>query len=77
MSTLLLDLLTEEEDQVDNTTREFRFDIPLLAKRTINTIDYLQALPTTRGRLIGTFGASTGGAGSFLFLIIQRIDDIG
>jgi dienelactone hydrolase len=62
LGTLLMDLLTREEDAIDNYTRQFRFDIALLASRLIAAIDWLSSQPTTRGLPIGLFGASTGAA---------------
>src|SRR5512145_1489199 len=46
IATLMMDLLTPEEERVDNQTREFRFDIDLLAKRLIAAIDWTTAQPT-------------------------------
>jgi len=60
--TLLLDLLTAAEEQVDLATRQLRFDIGLLAGRLIEVTDWLQREPTTRGLPTGYFGASTGAA---------------
>lgn len=65
-ATLLMDLLTTKEDQVDAITREFRFNIPLLAQRVTGTIDWLAAHERA-GRLpIGLFGASTGAAAALI-----------
>jgi putative phosphoribosyl transferase len=62
LGTLLLDLLTEREERVDIGTREYRFDISLLARRLVAAIDWLGRQPDT-GRLpVGLFGASTGAA---------------
>jgi putative phosphoribosyl transferase len=58
LGTLLLDLLTPQEDQV----REARFDIALLTSRLADAIHFLAANPSTRGLPIGLFGASTGAA---------------
>jgi dienelactone hydrolase len=57
-----MDLLTREEDEVDRFTRQFRFDIGLLADRLTGAIDWLERQPETRGLPIGLFGASTGAA---------------
>ena len=66
LATLLLDLLTEDEEQVDVRTRELRFDIPLLARRMVAAIDWLEHAPAT-GRLpVGCFGASTGAAAALI-----------
>ena len=65
-ATLLLDLLTPEEEQVDEVTRHLRFDIGLLAGRLVATVDWLQAGDATRRRSIGLFGASTGAAAALV-----------
>ncbi|HEU5025854.1 MAG TPA: alpha/beta hydrolase, partial [Spirillospora sp.] len=66
IGTLLLDLLTEQEDQVDRVTAALRFDIELLTMRLIGTVDALaeglESAPHTAGLRIGLFGASTGAA---------------
>ena len=59
-ATLLFDLLTEEEEEIDDQTREFRFDIELLTKRLIEVTQFIQKYEATRGMKIGYFGASTG-----------------
>src|SRR5438270_9638067 len=64
--TLLLDLLTAAEEQVDLQTRHLRFDIPLLAGRLLEAGDWLQHEPSTRDLSIGCFGASTGGGAALL-----------
>src|SRR5436853_7079064 len=56
LGTLLLDLLTEDEEQRDLRTRELRFDIPLLAERTIAAVDWLGGEPATAERVVGCFG---------------------
>jgi putative phosphoribosyl transferase len=62
LGTLLMDLLTRDEDAVDQFTREFRFDIGLLADRLTGAIDWVEQRPETRGLPVGIFGASTGAA---------------
>ncbi|WP_067458471.1 dienelactone hydrolase family protein [Actinomadura macra] len=66
IGTLLLDLLTEHEDQLDSLTATLRFDIELLTMRLIGTIDRLseglESAPRTAGLPLGLFGASTGAA---------------
>jgi putative phosphoribosyl transferase len=64
--TLMLDLLTEAEEQVDLRTRHLRFDIALLVDRLVQTIDWLQEEPSTRRLPIGCFGASTGGGAALV-----------
>src|SRR5215210_1913646 len=41
IATLLIDLLTEEEEEIDLQTRHLRFDIGLLAHRLIGATDWL------------------------------------
>src|SRR5688500_17692059 len=62
LGTLLMDLLTRDEDAVDQVTRQFRFDIGLLGDRLTDAIDWLERQPKTRELTIGLFGASTGAA---------------
>lgn len=62
LGTLLLDLLTAEESEIDERTGELRFDIELLSGRLIGAIDWLAVSPETRELRIGIFGASTGAA---------------
>ena len=76
LGTLLIDLLTEEEERIDLRTREKRFDIPLLAERLVGAIDWLRAAPETRDLKIGLFGSSTG-AGAALMAAPRRPDAIG
>lgn len=62
LGTLLMDLLTPEEDAVDRLTRTHRFDIPLLGDRLTRAIDWLGEEAATRDFPVGLFGASTGAA---------------
>jgi putative phosphoribosyl transferase len=66
LATLLMDLLTREEDVVDERTRALRFDIPLLAKRLVGATDWLTHHAETRHLVIGYFGASTGAAAALV-----------
>jgi putative phosphoribosyl transferase len=66
LATLLFDLLTPEEDLVDNLTREFRFDIQLLASRLVNVTKWCKAQPELRPLGTGYFGASTGGGAALV-----------
>lgn len=66
LGTLLIDLLTEEEEKIDDRTRELRFDIPFLAERLIDTIDWMAENKETQGMRIGLFGASTGAAAALV-----------
>jgi len=71
LATLLLDLLTDVEEQLDIDTGRFRFDITLLAERLLKATDWLQQEATTRKMSIGYFGASTG-AGAALVAAAER-----
>lgn len=75
LATLLVDLLTSEEDAVDQLTREFRFDIPRLADRLIGAIDWLGEQPEAATLPVGLFGASTGG-GAALIAAARRPDRV-
>lgn len=66
VATLLMDLLTADEDRIDRRTREFRFDIPLLGRRLIGAVDWLAADPRTAHLPVVTFGASTGAAAALI-----------
>lgn len=71
IGTMLMDLLTSQEDQDYQT----RFDIPLLARRLAVTADWLQQYTSTQALPLGLFGASTGAAAA-LQLASARADDI-
>jgi dienelactone hydrolase len=62
LATLLFDLLTASEDEVDRVTRELRFDIGLLSERMTGAVDWLASSAQTASLRIGVFGASTGAA---------------
>jgi dienelactone hydrolase len=66
LATLLMDLLTAEEEAVDMHTAHLRFDIPLLAERLVGATDWLRQAPETTGFRIGYFGASTGAAAALV-----------
>jgi dienelactone hydrolase len=66
IATLLIDLLTEDEEQVDLATRHLRFDIPLLAERLVGAIDWLGREASTATLPVGLFGASTGGGAALM-----------
>src|SRR6476661_7940688 len=61
LATLLIDLLTPEEEALDQRTGHFRFDIPLLAKRLVALVGWLKLQEKTANLPVGLFGASTGG----------------
>ena len=74
-ATLLLDLLTKEEDAIDVRTREYRFDIDRLARRVIAAIDWADQQPALRALPVACFGASTGAAAA-LMAAADRPDNV-
>jgi putative phosphoribosyl transferase len=76
LATMLLDLLTPEEEAVDQHTAHLRFDIPLLAERLVATTRWLGEDPATRALRVGYFGASTG-AGAALVAAAKVPEQIG
>ena len=62
VATLLVDLLTADEEAIDARTGHLRFDIELLAQKLVGATDWLTQRPDTRQLAIGYFGASTGAA---------------
>jgi putative phosphoribosyl transferase len=71
LATLLMDLLTAEEEVEDERTRALRFDVELLARRLVAATDWLEAQPPTQHLPAGYFGASTG-AGAALMAAAAR-----
>src|SRR5260221_4147811 len=71
LATLLIDLLTPEEEVVDESTAHLRFDIGLLARRLVGVTDWLGQDARTGNLRIGYFGASTG-AGAALVAAAER-----
>ena len=65
-ATLLIDLLTPEEEEVDLRTGNLRFDIGLLAQRLAGATDWLAQNPDTNDLRTGYFGASTGAAAALV-----------
>jgi putative phosphoribosyl transferase len=76
LATLLIDLLTAEEEAAERWTRHLRFDIGLLAGRLVGATDWLKQNSETRSLRIGYFGASTGAAAA-LVAAAERPEDIG
>ena len=66
LGTLLVDLLTAEEEYTDEVTREMRFDIGLLARRVAQVVAWAGRQEKTAPLLIGLFGASTGAAAALV-----------
>lgn len=65
-ATLLFDLLTAEEEVADEVSRQYRFDIPLLATRLSQTTDWIKRDPRFMSLPMGYFGASTGAAAALI-----------
>lgn len=66
LGTLLIDLLTPDEELIDNRTAHLRFDIPMLAERLVGTTRWLGAQRETKALGVGLFGASTGGGAALV-----------
>jgi dienelactone hydrolase len=66
LSTLLLDLLTPDEEVIDQRNAHLRFDIPFLAERLVAATDWLPAAIGDHGQQVGYFGASTGAAAALV-----------
>jgi dienelactone hydrolase len=76
LATLLMDLLTDEEEVEDRRTARLRFDVRLLGDRVIGTIDWLASEPDLAALPVGCFGASTGAAGA-LIAAAERPERVG
>jgi putative phosphoribosyl transferase len=76
LATLLIDLLTPEDEALDLQTAQLRFDIGLLAERLLGATDWLTQYPDTRHLRVGYFGASTGAAAA-LVAAAERPDAVG
>lgn len=76
LGTLLIDLLTAEEEAVDMRTTHLRFNIGLLAERLVSAMEWLAQQEDTRELRVGLFGASTGG-GAALVAAAERPEMIG
>lgn len=66
LATLLLDLLTEDENAIDSETMQYRFDIPMLADRSTLVVSWVRKQPGLERLPIGLFGASTGAAAALI-----------
>ncbi len=66
LGTLLMDLLTPDEEEVDARTAHLRFDIDLLATRLVAAVDWLGAEAEMAELPVGAFGASTGAAAALV-----------
>jgi dienelactone hydrolase len=75
LATLLVDLLSEEEDQIDFFTGKLRFDIPFLAGRVDSATEWVLQNNRISKLRIGYFGASTGAAAAMV-ASLQRPQNI-
>ena len=66
LATLLFDLLTASEEEIDLRTRHIRFDIDLLARRTAGVLEWLDLQPYAYDLKRGLFGSSTGAAAALM-----------
>jgi putative phosphoribosyl transferase len=66
IATLLIDLLTSKEEEVDDITQEHRFNIKLLAKRLLAATDWISQSDEFKNLKVGYFGASTGAAAALV-----------
>jgi putative phosphoribosyl transferase len=66
IGTLLFDLLTREEESIDEFSGEIRFDIPFLANRLMDATRWLVQRPDMQRIKLGYFGASTGAAAALV-----------
>ena len=71
LATLLIDLLTLDEEVIDARTAQLRFDIELLAERLVGATDWLTRFPDTKHLRIGYFGASTGAAAALVAAAVR------
>jgi putative phosphoribosyl transferase len=76
LGTLLIDLLTADEELAERATRHLRFDIALLTDRLTAALDWLAQADATRALPVGAFGASTGAAAA-LALAARRPEAVG
>ena len=76
LATLLVDLLTSDEEAIDMRTAQLRFDIGLLAERLVAVTDWLTQYRDTRHLRVSYFGASTGAAAA-LVAAAERPDVVG
>lgn len=72
-ATLLFDLLTAEEDSIDQATTEYRFNIPLLADRLIMVTQWVRKQEPLKDLKLALFGASTGAAAALI--ATAKLDD--
>ncbi len=71
IATLLMDLLTPDEESQDLLTAQYRFDIPILAERVMGATDWAKREEATQPLAIGLFGASTGAAAALVTAAVR------
>lgn len=71
LGTLLIDLLTVDEERMDEQTGHLRFDIGMLAERLVAATDWLSREPRTAALKLGYFGASTGGGAALVAAAVR------
>jgi putative phosphoribosyl transferase len=76
VGTLLFDLLTQEEEAIDVSTRHLRFDLGLLVERLVDATNWIKREPDTSHLRVGYFGSSTGG-GAALVAAAEVGEEIG
>lgn len=76
LATLLFDLLTAREEQIDRATMHLRFDVELLTRRVVAALSWAERQPRLAVLKIGLFGASTGAAAA-LDAAAQRPEQVG
>ena len=78
LATLLFDLLTPAEEEIDRHTRQWRFDINLLARRSAAVLEWLDLEPYVYDMKRGLFGSSTGAAAALMAAaeIPEKVDAI-
>lgn len=74
IATLLLDLLTPDEEAIDASTRALRFDIGLLARRLVAATQWTRVQPNLQRLSLGYFGASTGAAAALVAAATLRTE---
>ncbi|MBE9056124.1 dienelactone hydrolase family protein [Sphaerospermopsis sp. LEGE 08334] len=74
LATLLIDLLTEEEDAIDQRTQHFRYDISFLSSRLITVTDWLFENTLTRDLKVGYFGVNRGSGAAFLAALARPMN---
>lgn len=75
LATLLVDLLTEDEERVDEATAHLRFDIDFLTERLRIAVAWIRRTEGMPGLSLGLFGASTGAAAA-LQLAAWKPDEV-